>query len=291
MKWLKELLSHISAIVVAPISNIITLSGILFLIVSFINYNKTNGLTIISKPNNIMLLIGAILIIIGIILFLLAFRKRKFNKLNLNKGIELKREKLIITIKLGEIQSIPDLHNNSAIVLPANTTFIDDCAIDKRTAMGSFILENFPDKISELPTIFKNIISKLSIKNQDTKQYPPGTTFILSNEFSKPARVIITASTTRDSRSGIISSPDIIYSCVKEIFSITANERIDTLFIPILGSGHGGIDKGFALLFQLFSIIYFCKYYHHISKINIIIHPKDYDALNLPEEIVRFLES
>ena len=112
---------------------------------------------------------------------------------------------------------------------------------------------------------------------------------MLPDYFAKPARIVVTASTIRTVGAGIISSPQIICNCVEEILKATADQRIDTLYLPILGSGHGGVDRGLALLFLLLAMLHFSKTYHHIKVVNIVVHPKDIDGLNRSKELRQVL--
>jgi hypothetical protein len=70
---------------------------------------------------------------------------------------------------------------------------------------------------------------------------------------------------------------------------VTANQRVDSLYLPILGSGHGGVDRGMALLFLLLALLHFSKVYHHIKNTYILVHPKDISGLNESKELRQIL--
>jgi hypothetical protein len=59
---------------------------------------------------------------------------------------------------------------------------------------------------------------------------------------------------------------------IKNIFEITADKKIDLLILPVIGSGHGGLEIDFSLNFMLFNIKYYIQNYHHIKNIKIIIY-------------------
>lgn len=290
MKWIKDALADAKTVVLAPLTNILCVSGILLLLGSFIDYDKTQGLCLHGNPHWTMAVFGLVLIVAGIILFLLTHETRVMrNRLDYDKGVEINRGDLKLIIKKGEIQSIHGVTRNSAIVLPANTTFVDSCASDARSAMGAFFTTNFPEEVGQLPSEIRKFLDAIGIQAEENDQYPAGTTIVLPDRFAKPARIIITASTIRTPGSGIISSPQIICNCVEEILKTTADQRIDTLYLPILGSGHGGIDRGLALLFLLLATLHFSKMYHHIKLVHIVVHPNDIDRLNRSKELSRIL--
>jgi len=286
MNWLKEIITDAKAVLLAPLSSILCVAGALLILASFIEYDKTQGLSLHGKINWTMSGSGFSLVILGVIIFLLTQRERKLRtELDYQKGIEITRGEFSILIKVGEIQMLQNLTRNSAIVLPSNTTFVDDCATDKRSALGAFFTEHFPSEIANLPALFTQVLDSDGIKPTPNGQYPPGTTVILPTQFEKPAKIVITASTSRIPGTGIMSNPYIICRCVEEILRVTADQRVDSLYLPILGSGHGGVDRGLALLFLLLALLHFSRSYHHIRKIHIIVHPKDVDGLNQSKEL------
>ena len=286
MNWFKEILSSIKAIVLAPLANILAIGGTLLVLASFVEYDKIHGLALYRNVNFTMIGLGLLLVLIGAFTFLFSHRESQIRtKLDYRKGVEIKRGQLNILIKEGEIQTIPNLTSNDSIVLPANTTFVDDCVTDKRSAMGAFFGEHFSAQIAGLPSVLRGVLASNGFQPSTDGQYPPTTTVILPDQFSKPAKVAITAATIRSRATGISSSPFIICGCVEQILRATADERVDAIYLPIIGSGHGGVDRGLALLFLLLGLLHFSKTYFHIKKVRIIVHPKDVKELNESKEL------
>ena len=59
----------------------------------------------------------------------------------------------------------------------------------------------------------------------------------------------------------------------------TAGKKISKVYMPILGSGHGGLDINAALLFLLLSIKHYASLYHHLRSIDIIVVGNDASRL------------
>ncbi len=290
MNWLKNILSDAKAVLQAPFINILCGGGIFLVFASFVDYDKVNGLSLQGNARWAMLASGLVLVVVSGILFFLTQKViGTLRTLNYGKGVAIKRGELTIFIKTGEIQTIQEITCHSAIVLPANTTFVDDCAADRRTAMGAFFTERFPEEIGKLSALLKEVLDGKGIRPAEGDQYAPGTTVLLPDRFAKPARVVVTASTTRTPGAGIVSTPHIICNCVEEILRITADQRVDTIHMPILGSGHGGVERGMALMFLLLAILHFSKLYHHIRKVHIVVHPEDVNGLNESKELRQIL--
>lgn len=290
MASINDFFSDLKAILMAPLPTILCVGGVFLLCASFVEYDKANSLILHGNMNLSMFISGIVLIVLGVALFFLTHKFTGIRKtLDYEKGVEIKRGDLAICIKSGEIQAIQNANRNSAIVLPANTTFVDSCAADARSAMGAFFTTHFPGDVGNLPSLLKDILDTRGIQAGENGQYPTGTTVILPDYFAKPATIVITASTIRTPESGIVSSPQIICNCVDAILKATADQRIDTLYLPILGSGHGGVDRGLALLFLLLAMLHFSKIYHHIKIVNIVVYPKDIDKLNSSKELNQVL--
>ena len=284
------MLANAKTVVMAPLTNILCVSGVLLLLGSFVDYDKTQGLSLHGNMHCAMAIFGFLLVASGLILFLLTHETARIrNRLNYDKGIELKRDNLKLIIKSGEIQAIQGATRNAAIVLPANSTFVDSCATDARTAMGAFFTEHFPGEVGALPSLLKKVMEATGIQVEETGQYAAGTTVMLPDSFAKPAKIVVTASTIRTPGTGSVSSPNIICNCVEQILKTTADQKIDTLYLPILGSGHGGVDRGLALLFLLIAMLHFSKSYHHIKLVHIVVHPKDVKGLNKSGELKQIL--
>lgn len=169
-------------------------------------------------------------------------------------------------------------------MLCANTTFIDECVADKHSTFGAFNLAHCPDKIQELREYVKKQLELIKCQQDADGTYPLGTTINLSAFYQKiPAKVFLAASTSKKKAVGFKANPTSICECVRQIFEITADQRISSLRMPVLGSGHGTLPINSALLLQLSSIKHYFTLFSHIKFINIIVLEKD--AGEIPDYI------
>jgi hypothetical protein len=182
-------------------------------------------------------------------------------------------------MKVGDIANLSGLIGNCAIVLPANSSFVDDCISDPKSALGAFFLTHFADRIPEARKTMQDVLDKSNHQRGEDEAYPTGTTILLPSPFDRPCPLLITASTLRKARVGILANPTTLCDCIRNVFAVTADRKIDTLYMPILGSGHGGLEKREALLFLLLSIRYYAKHYHHIKQVQIVVREADLVAL------------
>lgn len=278
---LKGYLEDVRDIVNAPVVNIMLLFGFLCVVLSFLRLDGLKTFSLTGTPNWIMLAIGIILLFGSPVIFVFRREDRRINKkVTIEKGLSFSFNKLSVNLRSGEIQEIPELSKDSAVVVPANTTFIDDCITDQKSALGAFFLKFYPDKIPEIVSEdIEKELGKQGYQKDEDDSYPPGTTIILPEGYDTPAKCIITASTIRKEKVGIWAFPSTICECVRQIFETTADKKIEKLRVPVLGSGHGGLDINDALLFLLLALKYYSKRYHHIKFVDIIVAPTDVSKL------------
>ena len=277
---MKEFLDNLKHILAAEICNILCVAGIIFILMAFVQFQGGKLIAINPTPNIWPFAVGACLLAGGVILFFLRAEHKPFlGKVDLHKGFSIRMLSVEVCLKAGDMAALLNLNSNNAIVLPANTSFLDDCITDRNSALGSFFLTNFANDISILTKTMQETLVRSNYQRNDEGVYPPGTTIILPSPFDRPCPLLITASTVRKPHVGIVAKPTTVCDCIRNIFSVTADRKIHTLYMPILGSGHGGLEKHEALLFLLLSIRHYSKDYHHIKKVEVVILERDLPVL------------
>ncbi|OYD17267.1 hypothetical protein CH330_00575 [candidate division WOR-3 bacterium JGI_Cruoil_03_51_56] len=280
MKDIEKITENLRRILNAPTVNMLVFFGILLIVFSFFTFDGLKNFTLTSSPRFPMFIIGCILTLGGVTIFILTREERRINKkARIEDGIPIKSGRILVKLKIGKIQEILGLDETTAVALPANTTFIDDCITDANSALGAFFLKHYPNKISKVTQDIERQLERLGHQKNENGLYSPGTTIILPPEYDIPAKAIITASTIRKEISGIRAEPSTVCECIRQIFMITADKKISKLYIPILGSGHGGLDINEALLFLVVAIKHYSKYYHHLKSIDIIVNENDVPKL------------
>lgn len=233
----------------------------------------------LNNPWSISIIGGTLAIIFAAVLIYYFHRVKEYIKINrgatIQKGIALIFGQIIINLRKGKIQEIPGLNGKSAVVLPANTSFIDDCIRDSNSALGAFALKYYHNRIPNLQQDIKKQLITLNYPKNTEGFYPLGTSIILPNEYDTPAKIIITASTVRKELSGIRAEPSSVCECIHQVFLRTADKKIENLYMPILGSGHGGMEINDALFFLILAIKHYSKFYHHVKSVDILAIEKD----------------
>ncbi len=280
IKDAKDIVKNISDIVTAPAVNIMLLLGFLLVALSFCRVNNVEGFSFTSSPIWVLIIFGCLLLLGSPIMFIFTREDRRINKkVTIQKGVSFSLNQLSVNLMVGKIQEISPLAKGSAVVLPANSSFIDDCITDEKSALGAFFLKFHPDKIPRAANDIEEQLRKQGCQKEDNGLYPLGTTIILPQEYDTPAKCILTASTIREAKTGIRAEPSSICESIKQVFMITSDKKIEKLYIPILGSGHGGLEINNALLFLVLAMNYYSKSFHHLRAVDVIVTEADASKL------------
>jgi hypothetical protein len=273
---MKEYLCFLESALKAHVANLLILGAVLFLGLAFVQGSNLKELGLLSRPNEFRLILGGCLLLIGVLIHMLSVLGQPIRRqVNLKKGITIKLGSISVTLKVANIQDVNDTSVSAGIVLPANTAFVDDCIRDRQSALGSFFLEKYANHIELVADHIRQRLNNSGIHPDSEGMYPLGTTVLMETPFDKPCSLILTASTVRRPGQGIHAGPTAVCECIRNVFERTSDKKIEKLYIPILGSGHGGMNKYQALLFLIVSIAHYERSHHHIKQVIVLIREAD----------------
>ena len=233
----------------------------LFFFLGIFKVNDIAKFSIEALPrlNIAAIIIGIVFLIISIITFfeLDMFYLNTIKIKNLkNDGICVQIDRASIMIhfcKIEEIEKKPD----SVVVLPANEYFDDECINDKRSSLGAYIDKYFKNQISEFQKAVSHELTEkmIPITQQVKKEGEPlqssygiGTSILLTKPINTEERVMLISVTEQRAGQGLYSNISFVYKAVNGIYKKVTDNRIGNIYVPLLGSGHGGLNKRIALL-------------------------------------------
>jgi hypothetical protein len=169
------------------------------------------------------------------------------------------------------------------IALPANEYFDDECINDTDSALGAYIQKTFEHQVRDIEKLIIEKLQGTNVEkvekehNQFKDSYGVGTCIYLEKPLLTNKRIILVSVTTKRAGEGLLAEPSFIFSAIKSIRQVMVDNRLNELYIPLIGSGHGGIKKELALLYMLLAILSVLqdKSGHHIRQVNIVIFQKD----------------
>lgn len=190
-----------------------------------------------------------------------------------------------LRIRFGRIGESDTKEPGSVVALPATEFFDDDCASDMRSALGAYLNLAFPGKI---PEVQRAIFDQLKGKKTEMVEREPGTFYesygvgkciYLDNILGSGRRVILVSITTKRAGVGIRCEPHFLFKAMNAICQTINDHRLDHLEIPVMGSGHGGLEPELALLYLLLAIRAIVEsdsgIRAHLKSVSIVVFQKD----------------
>lgn len=276
----KKFIDLIVALLSSTLLNILAVFSFLLIIMASLKIEFADGkLKSISaqNPNIVLLFMG--IIVLGIVLssYFFELRKVKVKRLlkKTEKGFKILISNCQVNINFDDIKNVDCSDAQSAIALPMNDTFDDECISDPKSSLGAFIQKYFPKGINDIQGLITNELKDVKCETSDnTKVYPLNTVIYLDGPLGSNQHIILVSVTTKRKNEGIKSDPSFISKGILEVFKFSADKKLTKLYMPVLGSGHGGVDFSISLYSLLLEVIYNLKYnkFHHVKEINLIVY-------------------
>jgi hypothetical protein len=295
---------------------ILSALGFIFVISSYFEVTDIAKLQISRAivPIYPLFILGLSLILISIFLHIseetspvYVFDKSIFGLLALDKVKKLKNgfrtviNSSAINIIFGRIELIEIDTDTSLIVLPSNEFFDDECINDKRSSLGAFIQAKYPNQTDKVQSLIQEKLVELPFQNVEKetgvlqRSYGVGTSIYLDQPLSSKQKILFLSVTTKRAKEGLRAEISYVFKAINKIQGVVADKRLSTVYIPLIGSGHGGLKKEAALFGMLLAV---CEMLarpssHGIKSFNIIVfQASEKDKPNiLPENAKRLLKT
>jgi hypothetical protein len=164
-----------------------------------------------------------------------------------------------LCVRLGDICSCDAKDPGCVVALPANEFFDDDCIKDSRSALGAYIQHAFPDRIGDIQRLIAqkltNVPSELVERepNERRRSYGVARCVYLEDPLSSGRKLMFVSVTTKRAGIGLRSEGRYLFAAMKAICREMNDHRLTDLQLPLMGSGHGGLECELALLYLLLS--------------------------------------
>ncbi len=201
----------------------------------------------------------------------------------IENGYSVSLGSLTINVNFGRIEEFNFADENHLIALPANEFFDDDCIHDTRSALGAFMQYHFKDSIPTIQALVKDALRDEPSEEVEKKlkifghSYGIGKCVFLDQPLSSRLRVAMVAVTTQRKNVGLHAAAHYVFQAIESIQHIMADNRLTSLYLPILGSGHGGLKGAVSLICMLiaFGELHLRGTNHNIREINIIVYKRN----------------
>ena len=189
---------------------------------------------------------------------------------------------LTIKISFGRIEGFDcaDVEGDHLIALPANEFFDDDCIHDPHSALGAFMQHHFKDNILDIKTLVEDALRdepSVKVEKKPGKvapSYGVGKCIFLDRPLSSRFRLAMVAVTTQRTNVGLHADAHYVFQAAESIQCLMANNRLTRLYLPVLGSGHGGLKGEVSLVCMLiaFGELHRRKSAHNLREVNIVVY-------------------
>jgi len=192
-------------------------------------------------------------------------------------------DKSKINLKYGKIEECDCEHNDTAIVLPANEFFDDECIRDKKSALGSFIQKHFPNQEEKFEELIRKELQNLNGKDVEKedgilqKSYGIGTCIFLKNPLNSNYNIIISSVTQKRKGIGLHSNISFLMQAINNIHLIALDKRINKIKTPLLGAGHGGLNNKISLFAIVLGFSQFLMVKQN-KEVTVVIFKKDEES-------------
>jgi hypothetical protein len=194
-------------------------------------------------------------------------------------------EECEIRVVTGSIEK-QVLVGGSAIVLPCNEYFDDECAADARSALGAYVGRAFEGQAKAFIALANEECRKglgPGVEQQKTNElraesFGAGRCVLLKEPLGRSTPVALISTTTQRARHGLTGRIAYLFDGMHELVGRLADARINEITMPLLGAGHGAIYPPLALVGLLLAIAEAVRYSpggQSLKRITIVVFKKD----------------
>lgn len=164
-----------------------------------------------------------------------------------------------VRIEVGRIEDCASDDTRAVIALPANEYFDDECVRDLNSALGAYVHRYFKESLrpflDEIRAALRGLPSERvpRAERRIDDSYGIGQAIYLRG-LAPAHRVILVSATTERTGIGLRAEPHFLYAAMQGVVETMNANRFDSVVVPVLGSGHGGMPLLVALLFNLLAI-------------------------------------
>jgi hypothetical protein len=283
--------------------------GALMVTLPCVTVGKDNQWTMHEPATLLPVWVGLALLVISSISFgFTLLSDRSGDAQSLDAGLDLTRVKetrdvLWTTVNGCEIRAVEGriedypIPAGAAIALPCNEYFDDRCAQDTGSALGAYANKTFDGQLDAFVSLIKReAATKLGPGTEQQKtdddrvvSYGAGRCLLLMKPLGRSTPVALVATTTQRAGQGLVGRLSYLFAGMRELVTRLSDERLTEVVMPVLASGHGGIDPPLAFVGLLLAIAEAARYREggrRLSGVTIVVFKADADAGPLVDRII-----
>jgi hypothetical protein len=183
---------------------------------------------------------------------------------------------------------------SSVVVLPANEFLDERCFQDARTAAGAFVARHFPNQSGELQQAVRGRLGD-PLEFVERSGRPPapsfgiGTCVYLDRPLGSNLRIIFAAVASDRPPDGLQTDLSTIFKVIERVRCILAEERVSSVYMPLLGAGKGGVPAEVAFHTLIAALLETrCRGGgHHLNEVHVVVHAPEGRSPQIPIDRTR----
>jgi hypothetical protein len=196
----------------------------------------------------------------------------------------------------GRLEEYPAT-NRTAIVLPCNEYFDDECAHDMRSALGAYVNKVFPGRVDAFVSCVKSECAKKlgpGVEQQMKEgrralSFGAGRALLILNPLGSDVPVGLVSTTTQRAGQGLVAKASFLFDGICELVTRLVEERLDAVIMPVLGAGHGRMDPAAAFVILLLALAEAARYApggRPLKKVTVVVFKRDRESTPEVDRIV-----
>ena len=184
-----------------------------------------------------------------------------------------------------------------AIVLPCNEYFDDRCVWDTRSALGTYVNRIFEGQVAEFVALMKDECRKklgAGVEQQKTdderaESFGAGHCVLLNKPLGHSVPIALVSTTTQRADQGLTARISYLFDGMRELVTRLANARLNEVIMPVLGTGHGGIDAPLAFVGLLLAVAEAARYGQggqHLKRVTIVVFKPHADSPPVVDPVI-----
>lgn len=270
---------------------------------------KDHQLTYQAASTYIPVVVGIVLLIISAATFVYSLLLTGKTE-DVGAGVDLKQVKeqngefavrvndCEIRVVNGRIEDYASKPGTAAVVLPCNEYFSDDlCIGDPRSALGAYVNRVFDGRLTDFIALVgteceKSLGCAAEQQMTDTrraKSYGAGRCLLLAKPLGHSVPIALVSTATQRASQGLSAQISYLFTGMQQLVARLADQRIDRVVMPVLGSGHGGINAPLAFVGLLLAVAEAARYgqgSQRLKMVTIILFKRDPDSPSQVDQMV-----
>jgi hypothetical protein len=176
--------------------------------------------------------------------------------------------------------------DSGAVVLPCNEYFDDRCVDDRKSALGSYANVTFEGQVPTFVSLMKDEavrrfgqgVERRKTPDESAFSFGVGRCLLLRKPLGRSTAVALVSTTTQRAGEGLASRISYLFEGMRELVGQLADARISEVVMPLMGAGHGRIEKPLALvglLLALAEVAHYGQGSQRLRRVTVVVFRTD----------------